>query len=83
MGGTNANDELLIVKDYLSFSGVRDYAGLQVVTTDSQWNPFNVLQHMHVTPYPGALLHVRMQIPQKQHADSERTACCSASRGTE
>ena len=25
----------------------------------------------------------RMQIPLKQHADSDRTACCSASRGTE
>ena len=24
-----------------------------------------------------------LQIPQKQHADSERAACCSALRGTE
>ena len=24
-----------------------------------------------------------LQIPLKQHADSDRTACCSASRGTE
>ena len=26
---------------------------------------------------------VKLQIPLKQHADSDRTACCSASRGTE
>ena len=25
----------------------------------------------------------QVQIPLKQHADSDRTACCSASRGTE